>query len=147
MSPPGDRSHLRPVPTEGAAARQLDSEPIQTTPGLTPPRARAHSGRFITDVIVDLGYVSAERVQQIVAEARTAGRSPESLMIEQGLISTEQLSRAVAERYGLDHVDLTNFQVDMGAANLVSAHTARRLRAVPISVSYTHLTLPTNREV
>jgi type IV pilus assembly protein PilB len=54
-------------------------------------------------------------------------------MVEQGLISAEQLSRAVAERYGLDHVDLTNYQVDMGAANLVSAQTARRLRAVPIS--------------
>ncbi len=138
MTPPGDRSHshLRPVPAaglaDGAAARQLDAEPIQTTPGLTPPRARAHSGRFITDVIVDLGYVSAERVQQAVAEARTAGRAPEALMIEQRLVSAEQLSRAVAERYGLDHVDLSSYQVDMGAANLVSAHTARRLRAVPI---------------
>ncbi len=100
--------------------------------GLTPPLTRSHSGEFITDVIVDLGYVSDERVQQVIAEARTAGRSPEQLMVEQGLIDGDQLARAMAERYGLDHVDLNTFQVDMGAANLVGVQTARRYRAVPV---------------
>ena len=68
----------------------------------------------------------------MIAEARTAGRSPETLMVEQGLIDGDQLSRAMAERYGLDHVDLNAYQVDMGAANLVSVQTARRYRAVPV---------------
>ena len=53
-------------------------------------------------------------------------------MVEQGLLSADQLSRAVAERYGLDHVDLDSYHVDMGAANLVAAQTARRFRAVPV---------------
>ena len=100
--------------------------------GLTPPLTRSHSGDFITDVIVGLGYVSDERVQQVIAEARTAGRSPEMLMLEQGLIDGDQLSRAMAERYGLDHVDLNTYPVDMGAANLISVQTARRYRAVPV---------------
>ncbi|HEX2388374.1 MAG TPA: GspE/PulE family protein, partial [Solirubrobacterales bacterium] len=43
-----------------------------------------------------------------------------------------QLSRAVAERYGLDHVDLNSYHVDMGAANLVSVQAARRFHAVPV---------------
>ena len=41
----------------------------------------------------------------------------------------DQLSRAVAERYGLDHVDLSLFQVDMAAANLISVSSARRYTA------------------
>ncbi len=101
-------------------------------PGLTAPLTRSHSGQFMTDVIVDLGYLTDERVEQVIAEARTGGRSPEALMIEQGLLDPDQLSRATAERYGLDHVDLNDFQVDMGAANLVNVQTARRYRAVPI---------------
>ena len=128
-------AHLRAVPAPGSinesVARQPD-QPPGGTPGLTPPRSRSHTGRFITDVIVDLGYLTAERVEQVVAEARTSGRSPETLMVEQGLLSADQLSRAVADRYGLDHVDLTEYGVDMGAANMVTAQTARRFRAVPV---------------
>ncbi len=135
MDPPERPGHLRPVPEPGqvneAVARQL--APPTGTPGLTPPQTRSHSGRFITDVIVDLGYLDEERIEQVVAEARTVGRSPESLMIEQGLLTTDQLSRAVAERYGLDHIDLSSYHVDMGAANLVSAQAARRFRAVPVA--------------
>jgi type IV pilus assembly protein PilB len=133
MSDPGDRyGHLRPVPTTGGS-EALDPGPEQGgTPGLTPPRTRSHSGRFITDVVVDLGYLSHERVEQAISEARVAGRSPEALMVEQGTLSSDQLSRAIAERYGLDHVDLGTYHVDMGAANLVSVQTARRFHAVPV---------------
>ena len=53
-------------------------------------------------------------------------------MVEQGVLSADQLSRAIAERYGLDHVDLNIYHVDMGAANLVSVQTARRFHAVPV---------------
>ena len=72
------------------------------------------------------------RARQAIEEARTAGRPPERLLLEQGAISADQFSRAVAERYGLDHVDLTAYQVDMAAANLVSVNTARRYQALPV---------------
>ena len=127
--------HLRPVPAPGtineSVARQAEHPP-NAVPGLTPPLSRSHTGRFITDVIVELGFMTQERVEGIVAEARSSGRSPEALMMEQQLISPDQLSRAVAERYGLDHVDLGSYNVDMGAANLVDAQTARRFRSVPV---------------
>src|SRR5688572_23323792 len=117
-------THLRPVPPPGSDEAQPDAG-ATSTPGMTPPLTRSHSGQFITDVIVDLGYVTDEGVQQVIAEARTAGRSPETLMLEKNLIDGDQLSRAIAERYGLDHIDLNSFQVDMGAANLVSVATAK----------------------
>ena len=53
-------------------------------------------------------------------------------MVEQDVLGSDQLSRAIAERYGLDHVDLNLYHVDMGAANLVSVQTARRFHAVPV---------------
>jgi type IV pilus assembly protein PilB len=135
MTPEPPRpGHLHAVPPPGtdpaATARQLGTE--AGVPGLTPPLTRSHSGEFLTDVIVDLGYLTDERVQQVIAEARTAGRAPETLMLDQNLIDGDQLARAMAERYGLDHVDLNNYQVDMGAANLITVQTARRYRAVPV---------------
>ncbi|HKF83544.1 MAG TPA: ATPase, T2SS/T4P/T4SS family [Solirubrobacterales bacterium] len=124
--------HLRPVPSSGdSTAPQLQPE-VGGTPGLTQPRARGRSQGFITDVLVELGYVSKERVQQAIDEARNAGAPPEALLLTQGVISGDQLSRAIAERYGLDHIDLSAYQVDMAAANLIPVNTARRFRALPV---------------
>jgi type IV pilus assembly protein PilB len=124
--------HLRPVPDSGgSAAPQLGPE-AGGTPGLTPPRARGRSQGFITDVLVELGFVAEDRVRQAIEEARNAGAPPEALLLTQGVITSDQLSRAIAERYGLDHIDLSGYQVDMAAANLIPVNTARRYRALPV---------------
>ncbi len=125
-------SHLRPVPTSGDSTAPALDAPPSGTPGLTPPQTRGRSSGFVTDVIVDLGYVGDERARQAIEEARTAGKPPERLLLEQGAITADQFSRALAERYGLDHVDLTAYQVDMAAANLISVNTARRYSAIPV---------------
>jgi len=76
--------------------------------------------------------VGDDRARQAIEEARTAARPPEHLLVEQGAITPDQLSRAIAERYGFDHIDLAAFQVDMAAANLISVATARRYHALPV---------------
>jgi len=129
--------YLRPVPGPAAAAEAaavaIPEEPEETgTPGLTPPVKRGHSAGFVTDVLLQLGYVSQERVDQAINESRTAGKPPERILLEENVISGDQLSRAVAERYGLDHLDLSVYQVDMAAANMISVTTARRYRAIPV---------------
>jgi type IV pilus assembly protein PilB len=101
--------------------------------GLTPPSRRGGSGRFLTDVLVDRGFVDRDRVARAIEEARQAGRPPERVLLDAHSITPEQLSRAIAERYGLDHIDLAVFNVDMAAANLLSAASARRYQAVPVA--------------
>ena len=125
-------NHLRPVPDSGdSTAPALDPQE-GGTPGLTPPRQRGRHSGFVTDVLVDLGFVGDDVARTAIEASRSAGRPPERLMIEQGAITADQLSRAVAERYGLDHIDLSVYQVDMAAANLISVNTARRYRALPV---------------
>ena len=132
--------YLRPLPgpnDPGASTAQAaapgDEAEGSGTPGLIPPMRRGHSGGFITDAIVDLGYATREQVDQAITQSRAAGRRPEELLTEQGAIDSEQLSRATAERYGLDYIDLALFNVDMGAANLVPAKSARRHQVLPVS--------------
>ncbi|HEX6689479.1 MAG TPA: ATPase, T2SS/T4P/T4SS family [Solirubrobacterales bacterium] len=125
-------SHLRPVPDSGDSTAPVLDPTAGGTPGLTPPRMRGRSSGFVTDVLVDLGFASDDVARQAIEAARTAGRPPERLLIEQGAITADHLSRAVAERYGLDHIDLSTYQVDMAAANLISVNTARRYRALPV---------------
>lgn len=125
-------NHLQPVPQSGDSTAPALPDETPGIPGLTPPRTRGRSTGFLTDVLVNLGYVAGERVEQAIEEARVAGRRPEQLLLEQGSLTGDQLSRATAERYGLDHVDLTAFQVDMAAANLIPVNKARRYRAIPV---------------
>jgi type IV pilus assembly protein PilB len=105
---------------------------VEESSGLIPPRRRGHSGRFITDVLVELGYVTREQVEQAINESRAAGNAPEETLVEGGLVNSDQLARAVAERYGLDYLDLNVYKVEMAAANLVSVTGARRTKAIPV---------------
>jgi type IV pilus assembly protein PilB len=108
------------------AVRPDEAEPSARLSGVTPPHGRGGSGRYLTDVLTDLGYVDSHRVQKAIEEARTAGRPPERVLLDSHAITGEQLSRAIAERYGLDHLDLAAFDIDMSAANLLSSAAARR---------------------
>src|SRR5215213_7255490 len=110
-----------------ASSRARPRPPANT--GLTPPMGRGRPGMFISDVIVELGYASRERVDEVVNEARVAGKSPEALLSEYQVIDGDRLSRAIAERYG---IDLNVYKVDMGAANLLSMSAARRYKALPV---------------
>jgi type IV pilus assembly protein PilB len=101
--------------------------------GLTSPTRRGSSSRFLTDVIVEMGLTSRERVDEAIAASRSSGTTPEKALVEEGALTHDGLARALAERYGLDHLDLGVFSVDMGAANLVTTAAAKRYQAVPVA--------------
>ncbi|HTT29200.1 MAG TPA: ATPase, T2SS/T4P/T4SS family [Solirubrobacteraceae bacterium] len=122
---------LRLVPSEVTSAGPPAAS--QGTIGITPPRRRGGSSRFLTDVVVELGFADAETVNRAVEAGRSASIPPERMLLDQQAITAEELSRAIAERYGLDHLDLGVFKVDMAAANLLSAAAAKRYGAVPVS--------------
>ena len=94
-----------PTGVEAIARETVPEADTQT--GLTPPSRRGGSARFLTDVIGDLGLLSREQIESAVETARLADRTPERMLLEQGVLSQDALARALAERYGLDHVDLS----------------------------------------
>jgi type IV pilus assembly protein PilB len=126
-----DAPHLGAVEPTAAQADETGRSPA--VDGVTAPRRRGGSGRFLTDVLVELGFTDRETVQTAVEEGRSAGTPPERVLLDKRAITAEELSHAIAERYGLDHIDLGIFKVDMAAANLLSASAARRYAAVPVS--------------
>ncbi len=121
--------HLKPVPDDFEGEATAEESTVR---GLTAPRQRGHSRGYITDVLVELGFCTEEAVRIAVEAARAAGKPPETLLLSQGTITEEQLSRATAERYGLDYVDLAVYGVDLSAAALFPVPLARRYTAVPV---------------
>ena len=110
-----------------------EEEARARSPGLTPPRLGRRGSRSLTDSIVALEYLSPERVEAAVTESRATARRPEAVLLDQGALSPDQLARATADRLGLEHVDLTEFEPDLGAINLLGERAAKRYQAVPIA--------------
>jgi type IV pilus assembly protein PilB len=117
------------VPTEGESG----TPGPEASKGVTQPSRRGSSSRFLTDVIAEMGLASRERVDQAIEASRNEGTTPERVLLAAGAITADGLARALAERYGLDHLDLDLFPVDMGAANLVVNTAAKRYQAVPVA--------------
>ncbi len=87
---------------------------------------------MIGEVVVDLGLADRETVEAGVAVARAQGRPTGVVLVERGILRHDQLARVVAERFGLDFVDLTAYDLDMGAVNLVPIQAAKRYQAIPV---------------
>jgi len=87
---------------------------------------------MIGEVVVDLGLADQETVDTAVELARSQGRPTGIVLVERGVLRHDQLARVVAERFGLDYVDLSVFDLDMGAVTLISAEAAKRYQALPV---------------
>ncbi len=100
--------------------------------GVYPARASGRSSRMIGEVVVDLGFADRETVEEAVRVAREQGRPTGEVLVAQGVLRSDQLARVVAERFGLDYVDLSVYDLDMGAVHLIGSDAAKRYRAVPV---------------
>jgi len=111
----------------------IDPNAYEPSPtGITKPRRAGGPARFLTDVMFDLGLVDREGVTAAIEEARRTGKTPEDVLLESGALTSDGHARAIAERHGLEHLDLSIFQPDMQAANLISIPAAKRYEAVPV---------------
>src|SRR5919112_6374154 len=123
---------MNPPTQAGAAPKPAAGKPKKGN-GITTPSRRGGSGRVLTDVIVDLGFVEREAMDNAVEMAHAAGSAAERVLLSTGAINEGQLARAVAERFGLDHLDLQVYRVDPDAAKLVTPAAIKRYQAVPVS--------------
>ncbi|HVC85029.1 MAG TPA: GspE/PulE family protein [Solirubrobacteraceae bacterium] len=121
-------SHLRAVSSSEEKPNLVGAN------GVRPPGPRDGPPRSLTEVIVELGLCSRERVLEAIEIAAQTGTTADRVLLERGAISSDGVAVALAERYGLDYVDLSVFNVDMAAANLVTSQVAKRHDALPIAM-------------
>ncbi len=121
----------QPPPTLGALAHEI--QPDEPWNGVTRPKSRVGTSRFLSDVIVELGLADRARVDAAIEDARASGTTPEEALLHANVLTQEALSKAVAEKHGLDHLDLSVFKVDVAAANVITSSKAKRYEAVPVA--------------
>ncbi len=100
--------------------------------GVTAYQPREGAPVFLSDIIIELGLAETAHVEAAVETARSSGETVGHVLVREGRLSEDQLARALAARYGLNHIDLNEFEVDPAAANLLPPASAKRYHAVPV---------------
>jgi len=108
-------------------------EVLDCPQGLVPPTPRGRTQRSIGDVIVDMGYAPRVTVDAAIAQAREGGKTVGDVLIEAGALRQDQLARALAERHGAYYIDLSVFEIDVRAVNLITFEAAKRYQALPVA--------------
>lgn len=103
-------------------------------PGLYAPTLK-QAGRTpptVLDALVRLGYVGALALESAVAKAQAQGITPEQVLMGDSIVSTDQLARATAEKFGINYIDLSQFEIDMSVASTIAAEKARSYEVLPV---------------
>ena len=83
------------------------------------------------EILVDLGYVSREDVQNALAGQRVGGGRLEDTLVQSGKISPEMLARSLAMQLGYEFVE-ENTAIDPFVVTLIPEGTIRRYNVMPV---------------
>ena len=95
-------------------------------------RPRRASKKRLGEILVDLGMVSHEQIETALSRQKDTHKRLGQQLIADGVITELDLTKALADKIGVQFVDLSTTQLDMAAANLVSEKLCRRYGAIPI---------------
>jgi len=103
-----------------------------------PSSLLAQNEDYILDILVETSLVT--KAQLIRAKAERKGDSTVvEVLIEHGVVTDEDVSRALATHAAMDFVDLTQITVSEEIIQLVPKDLAKRFKVVPIAESETGL--------
>ncbi len=88
---------------------------------------------FILEILRDAGLVTRNQIEKAKAGA-DAGHGVIDTLVEQGVLTREDVSRTVAAHSGLEFVDLAQANIAPDVIGAVSAELARRYRVIPVGM-------------
>jgi type IV pilus assembly protein PilB len=83
-------------------------------------------------ILFEQGLLTQEQLDRALEEHRNTPKSLGRVLIDLGYIRERDLVRALAEQVGLEFVDLTEYQIDPASTSLLPEGLCRRYRAIPI---------------
>ena len=107
--------------------------PSTTTAPPRQERVSVSRSAPLGEVLVSMGMLSAEELQSVLARQKADGRRLGDLLVADGRLSRDQVSRAIAQRMGVDFQSLAD-GIDPSVAHLIDDRSARRYSAVPVGL-------------
>ena len=92
----------------------------------------AEKDDYLADILVDLGFVSPDRVAELRTEAASAGVGVVDLMLANKVVRPEDVTQAKAAHFGAEVVNLSDLKIPDDVISTIPRHIARKYRVVPV---------------
>jgi len=92
----------------------------------------AEKDDYLVDILVDLGFVTPDKVEELRTEAQSAGVGVVDLMLANGVVRQADVTQAKAAHFGAEVVDLSQIRIPDDVIASVPRHIARKYRVVPV---------------
>ena len=92
----------------------------------------AEKDDYLADILVDLAFVSAEKVAEARREAQASGVGVVDLMVANKLVRAEDVTQAKAAHFGAEVVNLSELKIADDVIATIPRHIARKYRVVPV---------------
>ncbi|HYG36076.1 MAG TPA: ATPase, T2SS/T4P/T4SS family [Clostridia bacterium] len=92
----------------------------------------AEKDDYLIDILVDLGFVTPDKVAELRPEAQAAGVGLVDLMLANKLIRQADVTQAKAAHFGAEVVNLSDLKIPDDVIAAVPRHIARKYRVVPV---------------
>jgi type IV pilus assembly protein PilB len=96
---------------------------------------------ILSELVRERNFVSPEQYREIEEEHERTGKSLSQVMIDFGLVSEEQLLRAVAEHLNLEYLNLDDVDLTQPVLRSMPASVARMYGAVPVALNGNTITV------
>ncbi len=101
----------------------------------------AEKDDYLVDILVDLGFVSADQVAELQREAQAAGVGLVDLMLANKTVRPADVTQAKAAHFGAEVVNLNEVKIADEVIATIPRHIARKYRVVPVFKSDNTLTV------
>ncbi len=86
----------------------------------------------IGNILLEHGWLSAEHLPVVIEKLGSTRQRFGEICVAEDFISEENLARSLAEQFGLEYADLTNFKKDEELLNSLPSDAIFRFRFVPL---------------
>ncbi len=88
----------------------------------------------IGTILVERGSLLPDQMPIIYEKMTTTRKRFGEIAVEEGLVTDEDLARALAEQFGLEYIDLCNFKMDSELLNQLPPDAIYRFHFVPLDI-------------
>jgi len=89
--------------------------------------------KSVTHLLIEDGLVSQEQLLSALEQKKQTGKSLARTLIEMGIVSEAKLTEVLAQHLGLQFVDLATYRVDLTAVALLDEKMAQRHLTIPLA--------------
>ncbi len=89
--------------------------------------------KSVTHLLIEDGLVSQEQLLSALEQKKQTGKSLARTLIEMGIVSEAKLTEVLAQHLGLEFVDLATYRVDLTAVALLDEKMAQRHLTIPLA--------------